>query len=154
MAAMDSSVLKPSCPGLYATTILKADYQLRDHDETIYTPAECNSLEFNVECHLSTAFVTCKTQWMVPSKLLKSSANQGKNSCTFALPMDQKGVVTSISAKMKKMHIQSCVVPVADTGKFSGEGTMSVGLSGPAAAISGGGTRLDSMTNSCVFSRF
>ena len=28
------------------------------------------------------------------------------------------------------------------TGKFSGEGTMSVGLSGPAAAISGGGTRL------------
>ena len=121
MAAMDSSVLKPSCPGLYATTILKADYQLRDHDETIYTPAECNSLEFNVECHLSTAFVTCKTQWMVPSKLLKSSANQGKNSCTFALPMDQKGVVTSISAKMKKMHIQSCVVPVADTGKFSGK---------------------------------
>ena len=118
---MDSSVLKPSCPGLYATTILKADYQLRDHDETIYTPAECNSLEFNVECHLSTAFVTCKTQWMVPSKLLKSSANQGKNSCTFALPMDQKGVVTSISAKMKKMHIQSCVVPVADTGKFSGK---------------------------------
>ena len=68
---MDGSVLKPSCPGLYATTILKADYVHRDHDETIYTPAECNSLEFNVECHLATAFVTCKTQWMVPSKLLK-----------------------------------------------------------------------------------
>ena len=107
MAAMDGSVLKPSCPGLYATTILKADYVHRDHDETIYTPAECNSLEFNVECHLATAFVTCKTQWMVPSKLLKSSANQGKNSCTFALPMDQKGIVTSISANMKKMSIQS-----------------------------------------------
>jgi len=121
MAAMDGSVLKPSCPGLYATTILKADYVHRDHDETIYTPAECNSLEFNVECHLATAFVTCKTQWMVPSKLLKSSANQGKNSCTFALPMDQKGIVTSISANMKKMSIQSCVVPLADTGKFSGK---------------------------------
>ena len=90
MAAMDGSVLKPSCPGLYATTILKADYVHRDHDETIYTPAECNSLEFNVECHLATAFVTCKTQWMVPSKLLKSSANQGKNSCTFALPWTRR----------------------------------------------------------------
>lgn len=114
--ASSRSAFKPSCPGLYVTELLKADYVERDYDETAYTAAQCTSLSFNVECHLSTAFVTVSSTWVVPRALLK-----GKDTpCAFACPLNPGATVTSITAKMKKKRIASCVVPVADTGKFRG----------------------------------
>jgi len=58
--------------GLYVTSVLKADYIDRNYDETLFAPAQCKSLEYKVECHLSTAFVTATSSWLVPGSLLKA----------------------------------------------------------------------------------
>lgn len=112
-----TSPFKPTCPGMYVTQVLKADYVERDYDETIYAAAQCQSLKFKVECHLSTAFVTASSRWVVPGALLKAKGS----SCAFAVPLDPGATVTSISATMKKKRIASCVVPVADTAGFRGK---------------------------------
>lgn len=53
--ARNRGSFKPTCPGMYVTRVLKADYVERDYDETVYVAAQCQSLAFKVECHLSTA---------------------------------------------------------------------------------------------------
>jgi len=108
--------LKPSCPGLYATSFVE------ELDETMYTPAKCQKLAFQVECHLSTAFVTARSTWVVPGALLKSAKNDAaKGSITFAVPMSDKATVTGVAATMKKKRISSAVVPTAATGKMKGK---------------------------------
>jgi hypothetical protein len=111
------SPFKPSCPGMYVTSVLKADYVERDYDETVYTPAQCQSLAFKVEVHLSTAFVTASSRWVVPGAMLSAKGAV----CAFACPLDPGACVTSISATMKKKRIASCVVPVAATSGFRGK---------------------------------
>ena len=64
--------------GLYATSVLKADYVERNYDETLFAPAQCKSLEYKVECHLSTAFVTATSQWLVPGTLLKAGCGRAR----------------------------------------------------------------------------
>ena len=110
-----SANFRPSCPGLYATSLVQ------EHDEVMYTPAQCKKLDFKVECHLSTAFVTAKATWVVPGALLKSKKNDAnKGAITFAVPISAKATVTGVSATMKKKRITSAVVPTADTGNFKG----------------------------------
>ena len=117
----NGSTFKPTCPGVYMTTVLKADYVERDYDETVYTPAQCQWLKFKVECHLSTAFVTASSRWVVPNNTKGGGGGGGASKCVFALPVDPGGTVTSISATMKKKRIASCVVPVSDTSGFRGK---------------------------------
>ena len=75
---------KPSCPGLYATTVLKADYVERDYDETIFTAAQCKQLSFKVECHLSTAFVTASSKWVVPAGLVNKGGRASDTRYPFS----------------------------------------------------------------------
>jgi len=110
------SSFKPTCPGIYITRLEKADYVERDYDETIYTAAHCVSMKFRVECHLSTAFVTAYSQWVVSPALLQEPGA----SVAFAVPLDPGATVTSISATTGKKRIESCVVPVAQTKEFKG----------------------------------
>jgi hypothetical protein len=89
--------------------------------ETVFTPAQLKKLEFHVECHLSTAFVTAKTTWVVPGNLLKSAKNGGKKgNVTFAMPITEQTVVTSVSAQMKNKRFASGVMPSKDTTQMKG----------------------------------
>lgn len=106
---------RPSCPGLYATSAVP------DLGETVFTPAQLQKLDFHVECHLSTAFVTAKSRWVVPGSLLKSAKNDGKKgNITFAMPVTEKTTVTGVSAQMSNKRFASGVVSTKDTGNMKG----------------------------------
>jgi hypothetical protein len=107
---------RPTCPGLYATSFVPG------MDETIFTPAQLQKLDFHVECHLSTAFVTAKSKWVVPGSLLKSSKNDGKKgNITFAMPVTEKTTVTGVSVQMKNKRFSSGVVATKDTSNMKGK---------------------------------
>ena len=105
---------RPVCPGLYATHVL-------GDVETVFTPAQLQKLDFHVECHLSTAFVTVKTTWVVPGSLLKSVKNDGKKgNITFAMPITEQTTVTGVSAQMSNKRFASGVMPNKDTQNMKG----------------------------------
>ena len=105
---------RPACPGLYATSTA-------GDGETVFTPAQLKKMDFHVECHLSTAFVTVKTTWVVPGSLLKSVKNDGKKgNITFAMPITEQTTVTGVSAQMSNKRFASGVMPNKDTQNMKG----------------------------------
>lgn len=105
---------RPACPGLYATSAA-------GEAETVFTPAQLQKMDFHVECHLSTAFVTVNTTWVVPGSLLKSAKNDGKKgNITFAMPVTEQTTVTGVSAQMSNKRFASGVMPNKDTKNMKG----------------------------------
>ena len=107
--------LRPSCPGLYTTTPCAEGPHAGEY---FYNAAVCDSMRFDVECHLSTGFVTCTSRWTVPKALLNGKAS---GSCLFAMPLANGLTVTGITARSSKKCVTSAIVPLEDTTNFKGK---------------------------------